>query len=65
MPVSSQKYCRVKSSVTHDIAENRQLLGISDCWVIMHVIYSRDNRFQLKVGTFAWKKSSSTLLVEN
>ena len=27
----------------------------------MCVIYSKHNRFQLKVGTFAQKKSSSTL----
>ena len=29
------------------------------------VIYSKDNRFQVKVGTFAQNKSSSTLLEEN
>ena len=28
-------------------------------------IYSKDNRFQIKVGTFAHNKSSSTLLEEN
>ena len=29
------------------------------------VIYSKDNRFQIKVGTFSHNKSSSTLLEEN
>ena len=33
--------------------------------IILLCIYSKDNRFQLKVGTFAQNKSPSTLLEEN
>ena len=32
---------------------------------VVRVIHSKDNRFQVKVGTFAQNKSSSTLLDEN
>ena len=32
---------------------------------VVYVLYSRYNRFQLKVGYFAQNKSSSTQLVEN
>ena len=33
--------------------------------LVVCVLYSKDNRFQLKLGTFAQNKSSSTQLVEN
>ena len=35
------------------------------CLSVLLVIYSKDSRIQLKVGTFAQNKSSSTLLLEN